>query len=319
MKCAILDDYQRLALEVADWKPLAGALDVVRFTERLATEEDIVTALVDADILVLMRERTAFPRTVLERLPRLKLIVTMGMRNAVIDMAATRERGIEVCGTAFDSISTAELVFAFMLNLARGVSEESARLHEDGEAWYTSRRSSDLQGAMLGLLGLGRVGGRVAEIAGAFGMDVVAWSDNLTADRARLAGARLVSREELFSLSDYLSVHLQLSERTRGLVAAADIARMKPTAVLINTSRGPIVDEGVLVAALRSSRIAAAALDVFDIEPLPAAHPFRSLPNAHIAPHIGYATERYYRENYGQAIDAIHAFLAGKPIRKIPA
>lgn len=317
MRCVILDDFRGVALEVADWGSLGEDVEVVSIAERLVTDDAAVAALADAGVVVLMRERTALSAAILARLPKLKLIVTTGMGNAVVDIEAARARGVEVCGTSADDISTAELVFAHMLDFARGVGRESGRLHAEPGAWYTAAPSYDLKGATLGLLGVGRVGTRVAEIGAAFGMNVVAWSEGLTEERARTAGVRRVGRDELFGQSDFVSVHLRLSERTRGLIGAGELARMKSSAVLINTSRGPIVDETALIAALRGNWIAAAALDVFDVEPLPADHPFRVLPNARMTPHIGYATEGFYRDNYRQAVEDIAAFLAGQPIRQI--
>jgi len=317
VRCVILDDFRGTVLGLADWESLGNGVQVVGLSERLVSEDAVVAALADAEIVVLMRERTALPATTLVRLPKLKLIVTTGMGNAVVDIVAARARGIEVCGTSSDDISTAELVFAHILDFTRSVGRENARLHTEPGAWYTPAPSHDLKGATLGLLGVGRVGTRVASIGNAFGMNVVAWSENLTDERALAASVRRVSRDELFAQSDFVSVHLRLSERTRGLVRSDELNRMKSTAVLVNTSRGPIVDEVSLIAALRGNRIAAAALDVFDIEPLPADHPFRILPNARLTPHIGYATEGFYRENYRQAFEDIAAFLAGRPIRQI--
>ena len=317
MRCVILDDFRGIALEIADWGSLGEDVEVVSIAERLLTDDAVVAALADAGAVVLMRERTALSAAILARLPKLELIVTTGMGNAVVDIEAARARGIEVCGTSADDISTAELVFAHILDLARGVGRESGRLHAEPGAWHTAEPSHDLRSATLGLLGVGRVGARVAQIGTAFGMNVIAWSDSLTEERARTAGVRRVGRDELFEQSDFVSVHLRLGERTRGLVGAGELRRMKPSAVLINTSRGPIVDETALIAALQGSWISAAALDVFDVEPLPADHPFRGLSNARLTPHIGYATERFYRDNYRQAVENIAAFRAGQPIRQI--
>jgi phosphoglycerate dehydrogenase-like enzyme len=314
-RCAVLDDYQNVALEFADWSRVAGEVEITVFNAPLGGHDEVVRALADFDIVCLMRERTAFPRQVIETLPRLKLIVTTGLRNAAIDVAAAADHGVTVCGTQLAPHPTAELVFAHMLEFARKVGFENARL-KAGAAWQVTI-GRDLSGKTLGVIGLGKLGRQVARIAEAFGMTVLAWSQNLTPDKCEGTGARYATKEELLEASDFISVHLQLSERTRGLIGAADLALMKPSAFLINTSRGPIVEEAALAEALRDKRIAGAGIDVFDTEPLPLDHPFREFPNAQITPHLGYVTEDNYRLSYGQTVEAIRAWLDGSPVRVI--
>ncbi|KRA55739.1 D-2-hydroxyacid dehydrogenase family protein [Devosia sp. Root635] len=313
LRCAILDDYQNVALTMADWSK-AGA-DITVFNAALGNQAQVIEALQDFDIVCLMRERTPFPRAVIEALPRLKLICTTGLRNAAIDVAAARERGVVVSGTQSASHPTAELVFAHLFEFNRRVGYENARM-KAGVPWQTTL-GQDLDGKTLGLIGLGRLGSRVATIARAFNMNVIAWSQNLTPEKCEGTGATYASKDELFAKSDYISVHLQLSERSRGLIGAADLARMKPTAFLVNTSRGPIIEEAALIAALRDGRIGGAGLDVFDVEPLPLDHPYRSLDRAQISPHLGYVTEGNYRLSYGQIVENIAGFIAGAPQRTI--
>jgi phosphoglycerate dehydrogenase-like enzyme len=314
-KCAVLDDYQNVSLEFADWSRIAGEVDVTVFNEPIGSPQEVVRALAEFDIVCLMRERTPFPREVIDKLPRLKLLVTTGLRNAAIDLAAAADRGITVCGTQLAPHPTAELVFAHMLEFARKVGVENARL-KGGAAWQATI-GRDLNGKTLGVIGLGRLGRQVARIGEALAMTVLAWSQNLTTALCEGTGATLASKEELLRASDFVTVHLQLSERTRGLIGKSDLALMKPSAFLINTSRGPIVEEAALVDALSANRIAGAGLDVFDIEPLPLDHPFRSLPNAQITPHLGYVTEDNYRLSYGQVVEDIRAWLDNNPLRII--
>jgi phosphoglycerate dehydrogenase-like enzyme len=316
-RCAVLDDYQGVALQSADWSPVRDSVEIDVFGEHLADEDALVTALQEHEIVVLMRERTPFPRTVLERLPRLRLLVTTGRRNASVDVAAAVERGVVVCGTSGLVTPTVELTWALILGLARSVTPENVALRAGDGPWQHSV-GTDLAGSTLGVLGLGRIGSRVARIGQAFGMDVVAWSQNLTADAAAEAGARLASsKEELLAAGDIVTIHLVLSERTRGLLGAAELDQMRPDGYLVNTSRGPIVDEAALVAALRAGRIAGAALDVFDVEPLPADHPFRTLPNVLATPHLGYVSKQNYVIFYREIVEDISAFLAGAPVRTI--
>jgi phosphoglycerate dehydrogenase-like enzyme len=312
VRVAILDDYQRVAGRMVDWAAALPDAEVTSFADHLDAEDDVAVRLADFDVVVAMRERTPFRRTLLARLPRLRLLVTTGMRNAAIDLAAAAELGITVCGTAGSGGSTAELTWALILALARHVPAEDASIRAGG--WQRTV-GTDLAGATLGVLGLGNLGRRVATIGLAFEMDVIAWSRNLTAEAAAAVGARRVEREELFQLSDVLTIHLVLSDRTRGLVGPAELALMKPTAYLVNTSRGPIVDEAALVEHLRAGRIGGAALDVFGVEPLPPGDALRTLPNSVLTPHLGYVSEKTYRTFYGEAAEDIAAFLAGRPVR----
>ncbi len=315
MRCAILDDYQNVALSMADWSLLAGDVDLTVFNAGLGDEAAVAAALADFEIVCLMRERTPFSASLIAALPRLKLIVTSGPRNAAIDVAAAKARGVVVCGTESVAHPTAELTFAHILEFARKVGHENARL-KAGAPWQETI-GRDLNGRTLGLLGLGRLGGRVAKIARAFEMNVIAWSENLTEARAAEADARLVPKEELFREADFLSIHLVLSGRSQGLVGAAELALMKPHAVLVNTSRGPIVAEADLLDALRAGRIAGACIDVFDEEPLPPGHPYRAEPRVQLSPHLGYVTEDAYRVFYGQIVEDIRAFLDGSAVRVI--
>jgi phosphoglycerate dehydrogenase-like enzyme len=315
-RVAILDDYQQVARQIVDWASALPGAEITAFADHLAGEDAVAARLADFDVVVAMRERTPFRRSLLARLPRLRLLVTTGMRNASVDLAAAAELGITVCGTAGSGSSTVELTWALILSLVRHVPAEDASIRAGG--WQRTV-GTDLAGATLGVLGLGNLGRRVAAIGLAFGMDVVAWSQNLGAEAAATAGARRVEREELFRLADVLTIHLVLSDRTRGLVGAAELALMKRSAYLVNTSRGPIVDEAALVEHLRAGRIAGAALDVYGVEPLPAGDPLRTLANSVLTPHLGYVSERTYRTFYGEAAEDIAAFLAGRPVRVLTA
>lgn len=310
----MLDDYQDAAAGSADWSALDGRVAVRALREHLTDREELVAALADAEIVVAMRERTPFDAALFDRLPRLRLLVTTGMRNASLDLAAADAHGVTVCGTAGSGRSTAELTWALILGLARHVVDENRALRE-GLRWQ-STLGRDLSGATLGVIGLGRIGGQVAAIGTAFGMDVLAWSRNLTAQRAAEAGVRLAaSKRELLAASDFVTLHLVLSDRTRGLIGDAELGAMRRDAYLVNTSRAGIVDREALLRALREGRIAGAGLDVFDTEPLPADDPFRTLPNVLATPHLGYVTEQNYRVFYGEAVEDIAAFLDGKPVR----
>jgi phosphoglycerate dehydrogenase-like enzyme len=306
VKVAILDDYQNVALRMADWSAVAKRAEITVFNDHLADKDAVVERLAPFDVLCVMRERTPLPRDVIVRLPNLKLIASNAGRNASIDMAAAQERGIEVTGTGYRATPTVELTWALILAIARNVMNESRSLRAGG--WQTSL-GVELAGRTLGVLGLGNIGREIARVGRAFGMRVIAWSQNLTEERAAAAGATLISKEELFGQADFLTIHLVLSQRTRGLVGFAELALMKPTARLINTSRGPIVDEAALVASLSARRIAGAAIDVFDIEPLPPNHPFRTFDNVLATPHIGFVAEDLYRTFYGDAAAAIAAWL----------
>lgn len=314
-RCAVLDDYQNVALKMADWSRVTGDADVTVFNERLGDEAAVARALQGFGIVCLMRERTPFPRSLIEKLPDLKLIVTTGLKNASIDVAAAKERGILVCGTEGAKHPTAELAIGLMIDLARHISEENARM-KAGEAWQATV-GADLFGHTLGIVGLGNLGQRVAKVGQAFGMKVIAWSQNLTPERCAEHGVSYATKADLFQQSDFISIHMVLSDRSRGLISATDLGMMKPTAYIINTSRGPIIDETALIAALKNKAIAGAGLDVFDTEPLPRDHALRTLPNVVITPHLGYVTQDGYRAFYGGTVEAIRAFLDGKPIRVI--
>ncbi|MFE0042654.1 D-2-hydroxyacid dehydrogenase family protein [Streptomyces albireticuli] len=314
LRCAVLDDFQSVATTIADWSPLAGKVDVVSFPDHFGSEGELAVALAEFDIVITLRERVPFPASLLARLPRLRLLVASGMRNSVIDYAAARAQGVTVCGTTSSSTPPVELTWALLLGLARGIVPE-AEAFRDGGRWQ-STVGTDLHGRRLGLLGLGKIGSRVAQVGLAFGMDVIAWSQNLTKERTDEVGTALAAtKEELLESSDFVSVHLALSDRTRGLVGAAELARMRPTAYLINTSRAAIIDQDALLSALRAGTIAGAGVDVFDTEPLPADHPMRTAPRLLATPHLGYVTRANYERYYGQAIQDIQAFLAGAPIR----
>jgi len=315
-RVALLDDYQGVALRMADWKSLPAGTDVVAFSDHLADEGALATRLADFDIVMAMRERTAFTRSLLERLPMLRLLITAGMRNASIDMKAAAERGVLVCGTAGLPYPTAELAWGLILGLMRRIPAEDRATREG--RWQVSL-GLGLNGKTLGVLGLGTLGSRVAKVGRAFEMEVLAWSQNLTRARAEEVGATLVAKDELLARSDIVSIHLVLSERTRGLLGARELGLMQRSAYLVNTSRGPIVDEAALIDALRNGIIAGAGLDVFDPEPLPADHPFRSLPNIVVTPHLGYVTEETYRVFYGHALEDVQAFLRGAPVRVLSA
>ena len=314
MRVAILDDYQGVALSLADWQSLHPRAQMQAFADHLDGLEALAHRLHVFDGIVAMRERTPFPGALFERLPNLRLLVTAGMRNAAIDLAAASERKVQVCGTDMLPYPTAELTWGLILALARHIPHEDRALREG--RWQTSL-GIGLKGKTLGLLGLGRLGGQVARIGNAFGMETIAWSQNLTAARAAEAGATAVSKAELFARADIVSVHVVLSPRSRGLVAAAELAQMKPTAFLVNTSRGPIVDAPALLAALRERRIAGAGLDVFEPEPLARDHPLLALDNVVLTPHLGYVTEEGYRLAYGHAVEDIRAFLEGTVLRPL--
>jgi phosphoglycerate dehydrogenase-like enzyme len=314
-RCAILDDYQNVALQMADWSPVAEDLDLKVFNAPLGDEARVIEVLRGFEIICLMRERTPFTRRIFENLDGLRLVITSGMRNASIDLAAAAERHVLVCGTQSSGYATAELTWGLILELARKIGVENARL-KAGALWQETI-GLDLDGKTLGVIGLGRLGSRVAMYGRAFGMPILAWSENLTAEKCRELGATLVTKDELLRRADFVTVHLQLSPRTRGLIGARELALMQPTAFLINTSRGPIVDEAALLDVLRVGRIAGAALDVYDIEPLPKDHPLRALPNAVLTPHLGYVTRETYLSFYGQMVEDIRAFLDAKPLRVI--
>ena len=315
-RLAILDDYQHVAGSLADWTRLEPTVEVTIFDDHIAGLDALAQRLGDFEIIIAMRERTPFPAALFERLPKLELLVSTGARNRAIDLDAARDAGVVVCGTRALGGGTVELTWGLIIALTRNITREDAAVR-DGR-WQIAL-GPELGGRTIGVVGLGRVGGRVAQIAGAFGMSPIAWSENLTAERAGAVGARLVGKDELFATADVVTLHLVLSERTRGLVGARELALMKPTAYLVNTARGPIVDERALVAALDAGSIAGAALDVFDEEPLPLGHPLRALPNTVVTPHIGYVARDAYEAFYADALEDVEAFLAGSPIRLLEA
>ncbi|MFI6762328.1 D-2-hydroxyacid dehydrogenase family protein [Micromonospora sp. NPDC050417] len=312
VQVVVLDDYQNAAREFGGWERLGEQVELTVFTDHIDDAEVLVQRLADAEVVVAMRERTAFPEAVLDRLPRLRLLVTTGMANVAIDLAAAKRRGVTVTGTRGVPTGTAELTWALILALVRQVPAESQRVRTGG---WQSTIGGDLAGHTLGVVGLGRLGAQVATVGRAFGMQVVAWSQHLRPEHAAELGVRAVSKEELFSGSDIVTIHLQLGDRTRGLIGAAELRSMRPDAYLVNTARGPIIDEAALLTALREGWIAGAALDVFDVEPLPADHPLRTAPNTVLTPHLGYVTRETYRVFYGDAVEDIDAFLAGRPVR----
>jgi phosphoglycerate dehydrogenase-like enzyme len=313
-RVAILDDYQNVALEYADWSVLDGRVQVTSFTDHITDEDALVERLVDFPIVVAMRERTPFPRSVIERLPNLELLVTTGPFNAAIDIHAAAERGVVMSGTGGVGFNTSELTWALILACARHIPTEDRNIKTGG--WMTTV-GTDLHGHTLGLLGAGRLGGAVARVGAAFGMNLIAWSQNLTDERAAEIGATRVERDELFARSDVLTIHLVLSDRTRGLVGERELELMKPSAILVNTSRGPIVDEMALADALTKRRIRAAGVDAYSIEPLPADHRFRTLDNMVCTPHLGYVSEDGYRVFFGDIVEDIVAYLDGAPVRTI--
>jgi phosphoglycerate dehydrogenase-like enzyme len=317
LRCAVLDDFQNAATEVADWSALAGRVEVVAFRQHFDGEDELAAALADFDIVVTLRERVSFPANLFARLPRLKLLVASGMRNTVIDWAAAEAHGVMVCGTESSPIPPVELTWALLLGLARRIVTENTALRGGGP--WQSTVGADLYGRRLGLIGLGSIGRRVARVGLAFEMEVTAWSQNLTKERCDEVGVQLApSLQELLRTSDYVSIHVALGERTRGLIGAAELALMKPTAYLVNTARAAIVDQEALLAALREGRIAGAGVDVFDVEPLPPAHPMRTAPRLLATPHLGYVSRNNYATYFGQAIEDIQAYLAGEPVRRLP-
>jgi phosphoglycerate dehydrogenase-like enzyme len=305
-KIAVLDDYQSVALESADWSIFSDRADIAVFQDHLDDADAVVARLLPFDIVCAMRERTPLPRSIIERLPNLKLIASTGPVNAAIDVAAAAEHGVTVSHTGYRSDPTIELTWALILAAARNIVTESNSVRSGG--WQRTV-GMDLRGKTLGVLGLGRVGSEVARIGRAFGMNLVAWSQNMTPEAAQAAGAVLVSKDQIFEQADILTIHLVLSRRTRGLVGATELARMKATAWLINASRGPIVDEQALIRVLSNRQIAGAAIDVFDREPLPASHPFRTLDNVLATPHIGYVSQGLYRTFYEDSVSNIRKWL----------
>jgi phosphoglycerate dehydrogenase-like enzyme len=314
MRLAILDDYQHAALSLANWDSLKPEVTVQTFHNTLTNEDQLTERLRDFEIIVAMRERTKFPRTLIERLPNLKLMVTTGWRNVAIDGKALAERGIIFCGTHMLHSSTMELTWGLILALARDIVGQSQTIRQG--RWQTTL-GNVVQGKVLGTVGLGSLGSQVAAVAKAFNMEVIAWSQNLTAEKASSLGVQRVEKDELFRRSDFVTIHLVLSKRTHGLIGEHELSLMKPTAYLINTSRGPIVDEQALFHALKNRKIAGAAIDVYNEEPIPNDHPFLSLDNALLTPHLGYVTEEGLGNAYGEAVENVRAFLKGKPVRVV--
>jgi phosphoglycerate dehydrogenase-like enzyme len=313
-KLAILDDYQNVAMEMADWSPIAGDVEITVFSDHLADEDAVAERLKDFEIVMVMRERTPFPRSLFEKLPKLEHLVSSGMRNLSVDIDAATDTGVVCTGTPSLGYPTAELTWGMIHALARHVAYEDRETRNG--AWQKTV-GVGLRDKVLGIMGLGRIGTDVARVGIAFGMQVIAWSENLTQDRCDEVGARLVSKEELLEQSDFLTIHLLLSDRTRGLIQADDLALMKPDSYLVNTSRGPIVDEAALIDVLRNGKIGGAGLDVFDVEPLPDDHALRDMPNTVIIPHLGYVTVENYRNWYGGTVDNVRSWLDGETINQM--
>lgn len=314
-RCAVLDDYQNVALTFADWGQIAADVDVTVFNKPMSGPEEVQRTLRDFHIVCMMRERTPFRRDTLAALPNLKLLITTGARNASIDLAAAAEQGVTVCGTGAFGHPTTGITFGLILELTRRIGYENARL-KSGEPWQVTL-GPDIEGKTLGVLGLGKLGQRVAGVAKAFGMRVIAWSTNLSPEKCQEAGVAYATKEELFRDADIVTIHMVLGDRSRGLVGAKEFALMKPAAYIVNTSRGPIIEEKALIAALEERRIAGAGLDVFDVEPLPLDHPFRRMDNVVITPHLGYVSEQNYRQYFPGIVEDIRAFIAGAPVRVI--
>jgi phosphoglycerate dehydrogenase-like enzyme len=315
LRCAILDDYLNLALGLADWSKISDRVDVTAFEKPFSSTEAAAGALKDFEIICAMRERTPFPRALFAALPKLKLLITSGMRNASIDMEAAKDHKVVLCGTQWARDPTAPLTMGLILELTRNIGRENARMHA-GEP-LQKFAGIEIEGKTLGVVGLGKLGSKVSGMARAFGMNVIAWSPNLTPERCKEAGVGYATREELFSTADIIAIHMVLSQRSRGLVGAADLARMKPTSYLVNTARGPIVDEAALLETMQQKRIAGAAIDVYSVEPLPVDHPFRKLDNMVLTPHLGYVTEESFSNHYGQMVECIDAWFKGEVLRKL--
>jgi phosphoglycerate dehydrogenase-like enzyme len=315
LRCAILDDYLKLAVSVADWSKIEDRVEVTVFDQPFASQEAAASALKDFEIICAMRERTPFPRAMFENLPKLQLLITSGMRNNSIDMQAARDRKVVLCGTHWPRDPTAPLTMGLILELTRNIGRENARMHA-GE-YLQKHVGIEIEGKTLGVVGLGKLGAKVSALAKAFGMNVIAWSPNLSAERCKEVGVAYASKEELFSTADIVTIHVVLSDRSRGLVGAADLARMKPTSFLVNTARGPIVEENALLETLKARKIAGAAVDVFSVEPLPVDHPFRKLDNLVLTPHLGYVTRETFIAHYTQMVEGIEAWFKGEPVRRL--
>lgn len=315
LRCAILDDYLDLALDIADWSKVTDRVDVTVFNQPFTSQEAAAAALKDFEIICAMRERTPFPRALFASLPRLKLVITSGMRNAALDLEAAKDHHVVLCGTQWGRDPTAPLAMGLILELTRNIGRENARMHA-GEP-LQKFVGIEIEGKTLGVVGLGKLGAKVSKLAQAFGMNVIAWSPNLTPERCKEVGVGYASKEELFASADIVTIHVVLSQRSRGLVGSADLARMKPTAFIVNTARGPIIDEAALLQTLQQNKIAGAAVDVFSVEPLPVDHPFRKLDNLVLTPHLGYVTEETFRAHYSQMVEGIDAWFKGEPVRRL--
>src|SRR6201747_1753205 len=315
LRCAILDDYMNLTLQMADWSAISDRVDVTVFNQPFASTEAAASALKDFEIICAMRERTPFPRAMFDALPKLKLLITSAMRNAAIDLEAAKDHQVVLCGTQWGRDPTAPLTMGLILELTRNIGRESARMHA-GER-LQKFVGLEIEGRTLGVIGLGKLGSKVAKLAQAFGMNVIAWSPNLTPERCKEAGVGYASKEELFASADIVTIHVVLSQRSHGLVGREDLARMKPTAYLVNTARGPIVDEAALLETLQQRKIAGAGIDVFSVEPLPVDHPFRKLDNIVLTPHLGYVTGEGFRNHYRQMVEGIEAWLKGEPVKRL--
>jgi D-3-phosphoglycerate dehydrogenase len=315
LRCAILDDYMNLSLGMADWSKVSDRVDVRVFNEPFASSEAAAAALKDFEIICAMRERTPFPRAMFAALPKLKLLITSGLRNAAIDMEAAKDHQVVLCGTHWGRDPTAPLTMGLILELTRNIGRENARMHA-GER-LQKFVGVEIEGKTLGVVGLGKLGAKISGLAKAFGMNVIAWSPNLTEERCKEVGVGYATKEELFATADIVTVHVVLSQRSRGLVGHSDLARMKPTSYLVNTARGPIVDEAALLETMKARKIAGAAIDVFSTEPLPLDHPFRKLDNMVVTPHLGYVTEETFRAHYSQMVEGIDAWFKGEPLRRL--
>ncbi|WP_183562964.1 D-2-hydroxyacid dehydrogenase family protein [Mucilaginibacter sp. SP1R1] len=310
MQIAVLDDYQQIALKMADWSALTGRADITIFNDHISDQHVLIERLLPFEIVCIMRERTPMNRQLLSALPNLKLIVSTGQHNASLDLKACETLGIEVATTGYVESGAPELTWALLMAMVRHIPSEAQNVKTGG--WQTGI-GVDLKGKTIGIVGLGRIGTKIAQYAKAFEMKVIAWSENLTEEKAHRAGAELVNKERLFKEADFVTIHLVLSDRSRGIIGTGELARMKPSAYLINTSRGPLVDEAELIEALTYKKIAGAAIDVYDTEPLPADHAFRTLDNVLATPHIGYVTEETYKLFYTDSIKAIEKWLDSRP------
>jgi D-3-phosphoglycerate dehydrogenase len=315
LRCAIPDDYFKISMNFADWSRIKDRVDLTVFEQPFKSQDEAAAALKDFDIILAMRERTAFPRAMFDRLPNLKLMITAGMRNAAIDFEAAKDHNVVLCGTNFARDPTAPLTMGLILELTRKIGRESARMHA-GEPWQANM-GMEIEGRTLGVIGLGKLGAKVTKLAQAFGMKVIAWSPNLTPEKCAEVGVTYATKEDLFKNADVITIHVVLGPRSRGLVGKEDLLRMKPTAYIVNTARGPIIDEAALLEVLQQKKIAGAGIDVFSVEPLPVDHPFRKLDNMVITPHLGYSTEEVFRGHYVQMVEGIDAWLKGEPVRRL--